>query len=213
MKLMLLGAPGAGKGTQAKRLTARLGLIQISTGDMLRSAVGNGTPMGLEAKRYMDAGGLVPDDVVIGIVRERLAEPDVADGFILDGFPRTVAQAAALETFAKLDAVVNVDVPEEALLGRLSGRRTCKACGAIFHVVSSPPSVDGRCDLCGGELYQRSDDNETSIRERLKTYREKTAPLEAFYGDRGVLHQVNGTGEPSEVEARLDAVLGTVGAD
>ncbi|MGB0590979.1 MAG: adenylate kinase [Myxococcota bacterium] len=203
MKLMLLGAPGAGKGTQAKRLVTRKGLPQISTGDMLRAAVRQETAMGLEAKRYMDAGGLVPDEVVIGIVRDRLAESDCGNGFILDGFPRTVGQASALDEFASLQAVVNIVVPEEQVVSRLSGRRTCKACGAIFHVVNSPPSVSGTCDQCGGELYQRSDDNETSIRARLAEYREKTAPLESYYSERGVLHEVDGTGDLDDVEARV----------
>ena len=207
MKLMLLGAPGAGKGTQAKRLVALKGIPQISTGDMLRAAVRQETAMGLEAKRYMDAGGLVPDEVVIGIVRDRLAESDCSEGFILDGFPRTVGQAEALDKFAALQAVVNIAVPEELVVSRLSGRRTCKACGAIFHVVNSPPSVSGSCDQCGGSLYQRSDDNETSIRARLAEYREKTAPLENYYQEQGVFHEVDGTGDPSDVEARLLQVL------
>ncbi len=207
MKLMLLGAPGAGKGTQAKRLSADRAIPQISTGDMLRSAVAKGTQMGVEAKRYMDAGGLVPDEVVIGIVRERLAESDAAVGFILDGFPRTVAQAEALAGFVPLDAVVNIAVPSEMVVARLSGRRTCKACGAIYHVVSSAPSVEGVCDACGGELYQRSDDNETSIRERLRQYADKTAPLVAWYGERGVLLDVEGTGSPDDVYARVQSAL------
>ncbi len=206
--LMLLGAPGAGKGTQAKRLVELKGIPQISTGDMLRAAVKNETPMGLEAKRYMDAGDLVPDEVVIGIVRDRLAESDCTNGFILDGFPRTVAQAAALAEFAPLHCVLNISVPEDAVVGRLSGRRTCKACGAIFHVVNSPASVDGVCDACGGQLYQRSDDNEASIRTRLAAYREKTAPLETFYGDLGVLKNIDGLGSPAEIEARVLAAVG-----
>ncbi len=208
MKLMLLGAPGAGKGTQAKRLMEGLAIPQISTGDMLRAAVANQTPMGLEAKRHMDAGGLVPDEVVIGIVRDRLVEPDCREGYILDGFPRTVPQAEALALFAQLDAVVAVDVAEDAVVGRLSGRRTCSACGAIYHVVHSAPSASGVCDRCGGELYQRSDDNEASIRERLSQYREKTAPLEAFYAAQGVLVRVDGFGEPDDVHARLLAAIG-----
>ena len=203
MRMMLLGAPGAGKGTQAKQLTALKGLPQISTGDMLRAAVRQETEMGLAAKRFMDSGALVPDEVVIGIVRDRLGEEDCSSGFILDGFPRTVAQAEALDTFAKLEAVVNIVVAEEAVVARLSGRRTCKACGAIFHVVNSPPSVSGTCDQCGGELYQRSDDNETSIRARLAEYKEKTSPLEQYYGAQGVLFEVDGTGDPKDVQARL----------
>ncbi len=207
MKLMLLGAPGAGKGTQAKRLVSNKGVPQISTGDMLRAAVRQETAMGLEAKRYMDAGELVPDTVVIGIVRDRLDEEDCRNGFILDGFPRTVPQAEALHAFAPLQAVVNIVVPEELVVSRLSGRRTCKACGAIFHVVNSPASVEGICDQCGDELYQRSDDNETSIRARLAEYRTKTAPLESYYGAHGVLHEVDGTGDPNDVESRVLQVL------
>ena len=207
MKLMLLGAPGAGKGTQAKRLVTTQGIPQISTGDMLRSAVRQETSMGLEAKRYMDAGGLVPDEVVIGIVKDRLDADDCRKGFILDGFPRTVPQAEALDSFAALQAVVNIVVPEALVVARLSGRRTCKACGAIFHVVNSPASVDGVCDQCGGELYQRSDDNETSIRARLTEYGQKTAPLESYYKERGVLLQVDGIGDPNDVEARVLQVL------
>ncbi len=207
MKLMLLGAPGVGKGTQAKILVTAHGLPQISTGDMLRSAVERGTELGREAKRFMDAGALVPDEVVIGIVRERLSEADTAGGFILDGFPRTVAQAEALAAFAPLDAVVSIDVPEEQLVSRLTGRRTCRACGAIYHVVSSPPSTDGRCDVCGGELYQRSDDQEASIRERLRQYHDKTAPLESWYRERGLLVSIDGTGRPDEVTVRLEQAL------
>lgn len=203
MKLMLLGAPGAGKGTQAQRLVGTKNIPQISTGDMLRAAVRQETAMGLEAKRYMDSGGLVPDEVVIGIVRDRLSEDDCNDGFILDGFPRTVPQAEALDGFAALEAVVNIAVPSELVVARLSGRRTCKACGAIYHVVTSPASVEGVCDQCGGDLYQRSDDNETSIRARLNEYEEKTAPLESYYQERGVLHQIDGTGDPDDVEARV----------
>ena len=207
MRLMLLGAPGAGKGTQAKRLCGLQGIPQISTGDMLRGAVAKETSLGLEAKRFMDAGALVPDEVVIGIVRERLTAPDVLQGYVLDGFPRTVAQAEALAGFAPLDAVVNIAVPAELVVARLSGRRTCRACGAIYHVVSSAPSVHGVCDACGGQLYQRSDDNEQSIRERLKQYADKTAPLEAFYGERGILIEVDGTGSPDAVFDRVTQAL------
>ena len=211
MQLMLLGAPGSGKGTQAKRLVDRFGIPQISTGDMLRSAVGRETRLGLEAKLFMDRGALVPDEVVIGIVEERLGAGDCSGGFILDGFPRTVPQAEALEAFAPLDAVVNVDVPEEDLVQRLSGRRTCKACGAIYHVVSSPASVDGVCDACDGALYQRSDDNEASILERLEQYRSKTAPLERWYGERDVLLRVDGTGSPEGVYERILTALEAIG--
>ena len=208
MRMMLLGAPGAGKGTQAQQLAGEIGIPQISTGDMLRSAVSEETPMGLEAKRFMDLGQLVPDEVVIGIVEERLASADCSNGYILDGFPRTVPQAEALNGFAPLEAVVDVQVPESELISRLCGRRTCKSCGAIFHVVSSPPSRDGICDRCGDDLYQRSDDNEDSIKERLGQYKSKTAPLSDWYEERGVLKRVDGTGEPSEVYARITTALG-----
>ena len=208
MRMMLLGAPGAGKGTQAQQLAGEIGIPQISTGDMLRSAVSDQTPMGLEAKRFMDLGQLVPDEVVIGIVEERLAAADCAQGYILDGFPRTVPQAEALNGFAPLEAVVDVQVPETELVSRLCGRRTCKSCGAIFHVVSSPPFREGICDRCEGDLYQRSDDNEDSIRERLGQYKSKTAPLSDWYEERGVLKRVDGTGEPSEVYARIATALG-----
>jgi adenylate kinase len=208
MKMMLLGAPGAGKGTQAQQLATEMGIPQISTGDMLRAAVSAQTPMGLEAKRYMDSGQLVPDEVVIGIVRERLAQDDCEGGYILDGFPRTVPQAEALSEFAPLEAVLDVQVPEDELVSRLCGRRTCKSCGAIFHVVSSPPSLAGTCDRCEGELYQRSDDNEDSIRERLGQYKTKTAPLTDWYDERGVLKRVDGTGKPDDVFARITFALG-----
>jgi len=208
VRMMLLGAPGAGKGTQAQQLADEMGIPQISTGDMLRSAVSDQTAMGLEAKRYMDLGQLVPDEVVIGIVEDRLAADDCERGYILDGFPRTVPQAEALNAFAPLEAVVDVHVPETELVSRLCGRRTCKSCGAIFHVVSSPPSREGICDRCGDELYQRSDDNEDSIRERLGQYKSKTAPLSDWYEGRGVLKRVDGTGKPSDVYARITDALG-----
>jgi len=208
VRMMLLGAPGAGKGTQAQQLATEMGIPQISTGDMLRAAVSQETPMGLEAKRFMDAGKLVPDAVVIGIVEERLASSDCHQGYILDGFPRTVPQAEALHGFAPLEAVLDVEVPEDELVSRLCGRRTCKSCGAIFHVVSSPPSQTGTCDRCGGTLYQRSDDNESSIRERLGQYKSKTAPLSEWYEERGILKRVDGTGKPSDVYARIASALG-----
>jgi adenylate kinase len=208
MRMMLLGAPGAGKGTQAKMLIEQLGVPQISTGDMLRSAVGGETALGLEAKGYMDSGQLVPDSLVIGIVKERLAESDCADGFILDGFPRTVEQAQALTGFTSLDRVVSIEVSEEALVGRLCGRRTCKPCGAIYHVVHSPPSTAGHCDACGGELFQRSDDQESSIRERLQEYKNKTSPLTGWYQERGNLVLVDGNAAPKTVNDRIRAHFG-----
>jgi adenylate kinase len=212
MNLMFLGAPGAGKGTQAKRLAERLRIEPISTGEMLRGAVAQGTAMGLEAKRYIDAGALVPDQVVIGIVRDRLREPDCGQGYVLDGFPRTRTQAEALAQFATLDAVLKIHLPQSELLQRLAGRRTCRACGAIYHVVHTPPVRAGVCDACGGELYQRSDDNETSVAKRLLEYESKTQALEAYYAGRGSLKVIDGTGSPDEVARRVDDAVDKVTA-
>lgn len=212
MKLILLGPPGAGKGTQAKMLTDHFGIPQISTGDILRAAVKGGTPMGLRAKGYMDSGLLVPDEVVVGIVRERLQQPDCKSGFILDGFPRTVPQADALretlELLAKdLDAVISLKVDTEALVGRLTGRRTCRLCGRGFHLVFDPPRQAGLCDACGGELYQRDDDREETIRKRLNVYSEQTAPLEAYYAEAGLLASVDGMLEINVVQQRVLGIL------
>jgi adenylate kinase len=204
---MLLGAPGAGKGTQAKVLVGALAVPQISTGDMLRSAVSRETELGLRAKAFMDSGQLVPDSLVIDIVRERLDEADCESGFILDGFPRTIGQAEALDEFAGLDRVISIRVDEELLVARLCGRRTCKACGAIYHVVHSPPAADGVCDTCGSELFQRSDDQETSIRERLKEYEAKTSPLNQWYRDRDLLAEVDGNASPQEVQQHISTAL------
>ncbi len=197
MNLILLGPPGAGKGTQAKMLMDRYGIPQISTGDILRAAVKDGTPMGLKAKSYMDAGALVPDEVVVGIVRERLQQDDCKDGFILDGFPRTVPQADALaEALSSLgrplDAVVSLAVDVEVLVERLTGRRTCRDCGRGYHVKFAPPKVSGVCDACGGELLQRDDDREETIRRRLNVYDEQTSPLIAYYRQAGLLTEVDG---------------------
>jgi adenylate kinase len=208
MNLVLLGPPGAGKGTQAKRLQDLRALVQLSTGDMLRAAVAAGTDLGRQAGEIMERGELVPDELVIGLIAEHMDADRGGEGFILDGFPRTVAQAEALDAFARLDMVIEIGVPEETLVARLGGRRTCKACGAIFHDVHSPPSVTGVCDACGGELYQRSDDQEASIRERLVEYRKKTAPLTAWYAKRGVLVAVDGTGSPDDVFKRVAALAG-----
>jgi adenylate kinase len=212
MNLILLGPPGAGKGTQAKRLTADLGIPQISTGDMLREAVREGSPMGLKAKSYMDAGALVPDEVVVGIVEERIQQPDCARGFMLDGFPRTTAQADALATMLdkkglKLDHVVCIEADKEELVKRLSGRRTCRQCMAPYHVLFNPPKKEGVCDKCGGELYQRDDDKEEAIRTRLVTYESQTAPLIAYYEERGLLRRVNGLGTVEEVYERIKQAI------
>ena len=213
MRIILLGPPGAGKGTQAKLLIERLQVPQISTGDMLRAAVKDGTPLGKQAKAFMDRGALVPDDVIIGLVRERLQSPDCARGYILDGFPRTVAQAEALEkTLAdlrlSLDHVLCLDVPSEDLVVRIAGRRTCRQCGAMSHVRFSPTARDGVCDVCGGDTYQRDDDREETVRRSLTVYADQTAPLARFYEGRGLLRRVAGTGEIGEIFARMVRSLG-----
>ncbi len=212
MNLIMLGPPGAGKGTQAKMLVERFGIPQISTGDMLRAAVAEGTELGRKAKEYMDKGQLVPDEVVIGIVRERLSKEDCKKGFILDGFPRTVPQAEALdgileEMGRKIDYVINIVVPDEEILKRLTGRRTCRKCGAMYHVVYNPPKKEGVCDKCGGELYQRDDDKEETIRNRLKVYAEQTAPLVDYYRKKGVLVDIDGTKGIKEIFEDILKVL------
>lgn len=212
MKLILLGPPGAGKGTQAKMLTDRFGIPQVSTGDILRAAVKEGTPMGVRAKSFMDAGGLVPDEVVIGIVQERLQRSDCLKGFILDGFPRTTAQAEALrqtliQLGKELDKVVSLEVDVEALVVRLTGRRTCKDCGRGFHVQFDAPRVEGVCDSCGGVLVQRDDDREATIRHRLDVYAQQTAPLIAYYRNEGLLASVDGMLAMDAVQEALLAVL------
>jgi adenylate kinase len=208
MILILLGAPGAGKGTQAKLLQEKLNIPQISTGDMLRAAKQAKTKLGLEAESYMNAGKLVPDEVVIGLIRERLKNPDTQNGFILDGFPRTVAQAEALtgllsEVGRKLDAVLNLEVAEQELVERLTGRRTCPNCGAGYHLKFSPPRHDEVCDRCGTALIQREDDREDTIRHRLKVYNDQTAPLVKYYEKAGQLGPIAGTGSTDEVFQRL----------
>ena len=193
MNLILLGAPGAGKGTQAEILTAKLGIPAISTGNILRAAVKEGTEMGLKAKSYMDAGGLVPDDVIIGILKERLAQPDCAKGFILDGVPRTIAQAEALEAHGiQFDHVISLEISDEAIVKRMDGRRVCTQCGTPFHVESKPPKTAGACDLCGGELVERDDDKPETVRARLVVYHDETEPLKHFYQERGKLNVVPG---------------------
>jgi adenylate kinase len=214
LNVILLGAPGAGKGTQAERIVARYGLPHISTGEMLRAAVQQGTEMGRAAKRHMDAGGLVPDEVVIGVVRERLAEPDTRHGFLLDGFPRTLPQAERLdgmlaETGRAITHVVLIDVPEEELVQRISGRRSCTACGKLYNVTFDPPREEGVCDACGAPLLQRADDNEETVRNRLVVYRSQTAPLVGYYADKGVLGEAHGGGKlPDEVFEQVADILG-----
>jgi adenylate kinase len=199
--LILLGPPGAGKGTQAVRLGQALALPHVSTGDLFREHKQKGTPLGLEAKRYMDSGKLVPDDLVLDMLFERVSKPDCARGFLLDGFPRTLPQAEALERRlgGQAPRVINLRVDDAALIERLSGRITCRACGSIHHLRSSPPKAAGQCDRCGGELYQRDDDRPEVVAERLAVYREQTQPLEGFYRRRGLLTEVDGNRAPDAV--------------
>jgi len=217
LNLVLLGAPGSGKGTQAERIIKRHELPHISTGDILRDAVAKGTDLGATAKRYMDAGDLVPDDVIIGIMRARLGEPDARNGFLLDGFPRTIEQARALDGMLAdagraLTHVLLLDVPEEELVQRLSGRRMCRGCGANYNVIFSPPREAGVCDTCGGELYQRSDDNEETVRNRLTVYRRQTEPLVGYYEEHGLVRLFHGGGRgPDDVFAEVEAVLSGAG--
>jgi adenylate kinase len=213
MNIILLGPPGAGKGTQAKRLIERYGIPQISTGDMLRAALKEGTPLGLEAKTYMDKGALVPDSVVIGLVKERIQKSDCAKGYMLDGFPRNVSQAEALDTMLSglsqnVDDVISIEVPNEELLGRLTGRRTCRSCGAGFHVMFDPPKKQGVCDKCNGELYQRDDDNEATVKSRLEVYDKQTKPLIDYYQKQGKLRGIAGVGAMEEIFERITKVLG-----
>ena len=209
MKLILLGAPGAGKGTQADILKVKLNIPTISTGNILRAAVKNGTPTGLKAKEYMDAGKLVPDEVIIGIINERLQEPDCANGFILDGVPRTIAQAEAMEKAGIVfDAVVSIEISDETIMERMSGRRVCESCGASYHLVAVPPKTEGICDKCGGKLVQRKDDAPETVKARLEVYHKETEPLKDFYAKRGLLKPVEN--QPS-VEATSQAILHALG--
>ena len=209
MKLILLGAPGAGKGTQAEILCKKLGIPTISTGNILRAAMKEGTPTGLKAKSYIDAGALVPDEVIIGIVNERLAQDDCVGGYILDGVPRTIAQAEALEKAGIVfDAVVSIEISEEEILRRMSGRRVCGACGSTYNVEFVPPRREGICDNCGGKLIQRKDDTPETVRERLKVYHNETEPLVDFYARRGLLRPVQSA---ASKEATTDAILAALG--
>ncbi|MBR3641701.1 MAG: adenylate kinase [Oscillibacter sp.] len=211
MKMILLGAPGAGKGTQAERLCAVLNIPTISTGNILRAAVKNGTPTGLKAKSFMDAGKLVPDEVIIGIITERLAEDDCKNGYILDGVPRTIAQAEAMEAAGiRFDAVISIEVSDETIMERMSGRRVCESCGASYHVVAVPPKKEGVCDSCGGKLVRRKDDDPETVKDRLAVYHKETEPLKAFYAERGVLKTVEN--QPS-VEATTAAILRALGRE
>ena len=211
--LVLLGPPGAGKGTQAGRIVAEYGIPHVSTGDILRGAVKNQTAMGLEAKRYMDAGNLVPDSVVIGIVKDRLQEGDTSKGFLMDGFPRTIPQAEALDSALDgldraITKVLAILVDEEDLVRRLSGRRVCRSCQAPFHVMFNKPQVEGVCDKCGGELYQRDDDSEATVRNRLEVYRNQTEPLIDYYDQAGVVARIDGANAPDQVYEDIQMALG-----
>ncbi len=212
MNIILLGPPGAGKGTQAKMLVEEYQIPQISTGDILRAAVKEGSPLGKEAKACMDKGELVPDSVVIGIVEERIQQPDCAKGYMLDGFPRTVPQAEALDGMlqnlsSQIDHVVSIEVAKEELVGRLTGRRTCRECGAGFHVMFDPPKQEGVCDKCGGELYQRDDDNVETVTSRLEVYESQTLPLIDYYQEQGKIRPIDGVGEIKEIFGRVTQVL------
>lgn len=214
MRIAFLGAPGSGKGTQAQRLMDRYRIPQVSTGDLLRAAVANATPLGLKAKEAMDAGKLVADEIVIGMLKERLARDDAAGGFILDGYPRNLSQAQALDALLAdlgkpLDAVVLFEVPKDELVRRISGRRTCRHCGRVFNVFSSPPAKGERCPKSGGghDLFQRPDDNEQTVAQRLEVYEQQTKPLVELYGGRGLLERIDATGQLEEVTARLRDAL------
>ena len=209
MKLILLGAPGAGKGTQAERLCKQLNIPTISTGNILRAAIKDGTPTGLKAKSYMDAGKLVPDEVIIGIITERLAQEDCRNGYILDGVPRTIAQAEAMEKAGiTFDDVISIEIADETIMQRMSGRRVCESCGASYHLVAVPPKTPGVCDNCGGTLVQRKDDAPETVKARLEVYHQETEPLKAFYEQRGLLKPVE---NQSTVEGTTEAILRALG--
>ncbi len=208
MHIILLGPPGCGKGTQAKKIMEQQNIPQISTGDILRAAVRQQTPLGVEAKGFMDKGELVPDELVVRIVEERLREQDCQKGFILDGFPRTVAQAEALDqTGTVIDVAVNFEVPDDEILKRLSGRRTCRSCSAMYHVPFSPPQVAGICDKCQGELYQRDDDKEETIKNRLAVYNRQTEPLIQWYAEKNKLRSIRGLGSIDDIYIQICDVL------
>lgn len=211
MNIILLGPPGSGKGTQAKMIADKFNVKHISTGDILRENVRNGTPLGVEAKKYMDAGKLVPDALLIDIIKDRLAKPDVKNGYMLDGYPRTTPQAEAMEKILpalkqKIDVVLNIDVPDKELVGRLSGRRMCK-CGASYHVQFNPPKKDGTCDVCGQALYHRDDDREEAIVKRLDAYHKQTQPLIDYYSKKGIIANINGTGDIKAIFGEVTKVL------
>lgn len=212
MNLILLGGPGAGKGTQAKKLIEKYGIPQISTGDILRAAVKEGTELGRKAKSYMDQGKLVPDELIIDIIEERLKQPDCQKGYMLDGFPRTVVQADALDNLlkrveSKIDHVISIDVDKEELVKRLTGRRTCRQCGAMYHIMFNPPKKEDVCDNCDGELYQRDDDNERTVRSRLDVYEKQTHPLIQYYKQKGLLRPIDGVGSIETIFNKITEIL------
>lgn len=212
MRLLIMGPPGAGKGTQAGRIAEYCNIPHISTGDIFRAAIKAETELGMKLKGYLDTGQLVPDEVTIEVIKERLKEPDCAEGFLLDGFPRTIPQAEALDAMleelgARLTAVINIAVSRKALLERLTGRRICRKCGTPYHVIFNPPAVPGICDRCGGELYQRSDDTEETVRERLDVYTKQTAPVLEYYRERGLLKEINGELEIEDVWKEIQSIL------
>jgi len=213
VRLVLLGPPGAGKGTQARMLEIKLQAPQIASGDLLRAAVRKRTALGLHAKAFMDKGALVPDELVLGMIEERLSQPDAQSGFILDGFPRTVAQAEVLGSMLarrkeRLDKVVAIMVPDEEIVKRISGRRTCRVCGAMYHVIYDPPRNMNMCNKCNGELYQREDDAEDTVRARVQVYASSTSPLLDYYGQSGLLAKIHGIGRAEEIERRILSALG-----
>lgn len=216
MRIVFLGAPGAGKGTQSRLLAEKHNIPQVSTGDILRAAVEQGTPVGVEAKGYLDRGELVPDQLMIDLIRDRIACADCARGYVLDGFPRTLAQARALDEMlgslgASLDVAIDFHVPTEELLRRITGRRVCRNCGASFNLVSAPPRKEGVCDHCGGELFQRADDNVETVTKRQQIYHAQTAPITDYYRQRGVLYELDGTRGIEEIQAELAQLFKGVG--
>ena len=213
MKIIMLGAPGAGKGTQAKQIAAKYSIPHISTGDIFRANIKNNTELGQKAKTYMDKGELVPDELVVDLIMDRFKEADCANGYVLDGFPRTIPQAEALDKALSangesVDYAINVEVPDENIINRMSGRRSCKDCGAIFHVQYNPPKKENCCDVCGGELVLRDDDKAETVKKRLDVYHEQTAPLIAHYKEAGSLHEIDGTQDIKVVFEEIKSILG-----
>lgn len=203
--IVLLGPPGSGKGTQGEMLSEKLGYVRLSTGDMLREAVRNGTELGKKAKTYMDSGALVPNDLIIGLMKEKIAQAE--GGVILDGFPRTVEQADALDQQLQVDLALNLDVPDEELINRLTKRRSCPDCNAVYHLIYNPPKAEGVCDKCGAKLYQRDDDKEETVSNRLKVYRENTMPLIGYYEKKGVLVTIKGVGSIDDIYAQVEKTI------